>query len=218
MWRYLLGVENSPRLSNATITKPTILSCHLHATEVHLLHNECCRSGERQGNTAKQTMASVTRVLACRPDTFIPKTHHRKVARFKVNWDRRERTHHLLQDFVCRLQFYFKIQRAALMKIFTHHQMAFLSWKLHKSSYMHEGRVKKKIGIVLFFFSVEKTLGDWKQTFTKRKVLSVTMSLHHMILVLPATHQGQWWKEDVFKLISNDSKIIDKCDDQELHT
>lgn len=56
----ILELGNAPRLPNATITKPTILSSDLHATKVHLLHNERCksRSGERNGNTAKQTTVS----------------------------------------------------------------------------------------------------------------------------------------------------------------
>lgn len=72
VWRYLLELRNAPRLPNATITKPTIFSRYLHATKVHLLHNERCRSGEREGNTAQQTTANVTQTLACRPDTLIP--------------------------------------------------------------------------------------------------------------------------------------------------
>ena len=67
-----MELRNAPRLPNATITKPTIFSCYLHATEVHLLQNERCRSGEREGNTAHMTTANVTQTLACRPDTLIP--------------------------------------------------------------------------------------------------------------------------------------------------
>lgn len=169
VWRYLLELGNAPRFPNATITKPTFLICYLHAMEVHLLHNECCRSGGRDGNTAKQPTASVTQVLACRPDTFIPKTHQRKGTRFKVNWDRRERAHHLLQDFVCRLKFYFKIQRAAIMKISTHHQIAFLTWKLHKSSYMQEGRVKKKLALYFSSSQLREDIRKLKANFHQAK-------------------------------------------------